>query len=63
MPQPMRGKRFAMIEEVEEKSKLELLAIPKSAFQKCFGDCKERWHKCIISEGGYFEDDKLIIDK
>ena len=34
------------------KSKQELLAIPKNAFQKCFEDWKKRWHKCIISEGG-----------
>ena len=27
---------FAMIEEIKEKSKRELLAIPKIAFQKCF---------------------------
>ena len=33
---PMKGKRFATIEEIKEKSKQELLAIPKSAFQKCF---------------------------
>ena len=29
-----KGKRFARIEELKEKSKLELLALPKSAFQK-----------------------------
>ena len=22
-----------------------------------------RWDKCIISEGGYFEGDKIVIDK
>ena len=35
-----------------KKSKQELLAISKSAFQKCFEVLKKRWHKCIISEGG-----------
>ena len=53
----MKGKLFATIEEIKEKSKQELLAIPKSSFQKCFED------KCIISEGGYFEGDKIVIDK
>ena len=24
---------------------------------------KKRWHKCIISKGGYFKEDKIIIDK
>ena len=34
---PMKGRRFATIEEIN-KSKQELLAIPKRAFQKCFED-------------------------
>ena len=59
----MKGKRFAMIEEIKEKSKQELLAVPKSEIQKCFDDWKKRWHKCIISEGGYFEGVKIVIDK
>ena len=56
----MKGKRFVTIEEIEEKSKQKLLAIGKSVFQKYFEDWKKRWHKCIISEGGYY--DKIVID-
>ena len=63
MKTPIKGKRFATIDEIKEKSKQELLAIPKSSFQKCFEDWKKCWHKCIISEGGYFEGDKIDIDK
>ena len=48
---PMKGKHFATIEEINDKSKQKLLAIPKTAFEKCFEDWKKRWHKCIISEG------------
>ena len=59
----MKGKRFATIEEIKEKSKQELFAIPKSTFQKCFVDWKNRWHKCIISEGGHFEGKNIVIDK
>ena len=51
----MKGKRFATIEEIKVKSKQELLAKPKNAFQKCFKDWKERWQKCLIFEGGYFK--------
>ena len=39
---PMKGKHFTMIEEIKGKSKRKLLAIPKSAFQKCFDDWKKR---------------------
>ena len=59
----MKGKRFAMIEEIKEKSKQDLLAIPKSDFQKCFEDWKKRWHKYIIFEGSYFVGDNILIDK
>ena len=55
--------RFAKIEEIKEKSKQELLAIPKNPFQKCYEDWKRHWYKCIISEGGYFVGDKIVIDK
>ena len=32
-------------------------------FQKCFDDCKKRWHKCIISGGDYFEGNENDLDK
>lgn len=63
LKRPMKGKRFATIDEIKSESKNELMAIPKSAFQKCFEDWKKRWHKCIISEGDYFEGDKMDIDE
>ena len=62
-PNHPNGKRFATIEEIKEKSKQELLAIPKGAFQKYFEEWKKRWNKCNISEGGYFEGDKRVINK
>ena len=62
-PNHPNSKRFATIEEIKEKSRKELLAIPKSSFQKCFDDWKKRWHKCIISERCCFEGDKIVIEK
>ena len=34
----------------------------KAIFTKCFKG-EKRSPKCIISEGGYFESDKIVIDK
>ena len=62
-PKLIKAKCFATIEGIKEKSKQELLAIPKNAFQNFFEDWKKRCHKCIISEGGYFEGNKIVIDK
>ena len=59
---PIKGKPVATIEKIKEKSKKKLLVIPKSEFQKFFGDWKKRWHKCIIF-GGYFEGEKIVLDK
>jgi len=39
---PMKGKRFATIDEIKSESKNELMTIPKSAFQKCFECWKKR---------------------
>jgi len=47
----------------ETASLEELKAIPKSAYGKCFEDWKNRWHKCIVSKGDYFEGDNINIDK
>ena len=60
---PMEGRRFATIEEIKTESLRELKDILKSAYQKCFEDWKKRWHKCIISEGDYFEEDNIEIHK
>ena len=54
-----KGKRFATIEDIKEKSKQEDTRIPKSSLQKCFEYWKKRWHKCIIFEGGYFTRGKI----
>ncbi|EFN65259.1 hypothetical protein EAG_12340, partial [Camponotus floridanus] len=55
LKRPLRGHRFESIDEIKEKSKKELKAIPTIEFQKCFEDWKNRWHKCIVSGGDYFE--------
>jgi hypothetical protein len=35
----------------------ELRSLPEEAFQKCFQQWKERWAKCVESQGAYFEED------
>ena len=57
----MKEWRFATIQEIKTESLRKLKDIPKSAYQKCFEDWRKRWHKCIISEGDYFEGDNIEI--
>ena len=61
LKRPMKGRRYATIEEIKTASKEELNKITKNYFLKCFEDCKKRWHKCIISGGDYFEGNKIDI--
>ena len=61
LKRPMKGRRYATIEEIKVASKEELNKITKNDFLKCFEDWKKRWHKCIISDGDYFEGDKIDI--
>ena len=37
---------------------MQLLAITKSQFQKCFGQWKDRWNESVVSEGDYFKGDE-----
>ena len=62
LKRPMKGRRFATIEEMKTESLRELkVQKAKSAYQKCFEDWKKRWHKCLISAGDYFEGDSIEI--
>ncbi|UYV79128.1 hypothetical protein LAZ67_17001194 [Cordylochernes scorpioides] len=56
---PMKGRRYATLDEIKTASKEELKKILKNDFLKCFENWKNRWHKCIISHGDYFEGDKI----
>lgn len=58
----LKGKRFETIEEIKQKSKTELKAIPAEEFKKCFYNWKERFHRCIQAGGNYFEGDTLNFD-
>ena len=47
----------------ERKIETRAVKLTKRAFQNRFEDWKKRWHKYIISKDGYFEGDKIVIDK
>ncbi|XP_046145615.1 protein GVQW3-like [Osmia bicornis bicornis] len=56
---PLKGKRFHTIDEIQEKSLMELSTISEEAFSRCFLQWKHRWEKCIASHGEYFEGDNV----
>ena len=63
LKRPLRGHRFESIEEIQRESLRALKAIPGNDFLACFEEWKKRWHKCIVSEGEYFEGDEIDLDE
>ncbi|UYV60447.1 hypothetical protein LAZ67_1001174 [Cordylochernes scorpioides] len=61
LKRPMKGRRYATLDEIKTASKEELKKVFLNDFLKCFEDWKNRWHKCIISHGDYFEGDKIGV--
>nr|CAH7750035.1 unnamed protein product [Callosobruchus chinensis] len=57
----MKGKRFASVEEVKQKSLKGLKNIPKTEFKKCFEQWKDRLEKCVVIKGEYFEGDQNLV--
>ena len=51
---PMKGKRFTTIEKIKNNRNRSCWR-----FRRVSRIGKKRWHKSIISEGGYFESDKI----
>jgi len=54
---PLKGTRFQTANEIKENATRQLMAIPKKDFSDCFEKWKERWDKCVRSQGQYFEGD------
>jgi len=54
----LKGGQFKMVQEKEEKSIKDLLAVTQYMFQDAFQKCKKLWRRCSKSGGEYFEVDK-----
>ena len=52
---PMKGKRFATIEEIKKNRNRSCWRYQKTLFRSVSRIAKTHWLKCILSEGGYFE--------
>jgi len=50
----LRGRHF---DDIWSNSTAALKAIPQNQFQICFEGWARRWHRCIASQGKYFEGD------
>ena len=53
----LKGRRFQDVGEIKENATRQLHTISEDEFQECFRQWKQRWIKCVASEGDYFEGD------
>ena len=53
----LKGRHFDDIYDIRSNRTAALKAIPQNQFQHCFEGRTRRWHRCIASEGEYFEGD------
>jgi len=50
----LKGRNF---DDIRSNTTAALKAIPQNQFQNCFEGWTRSWHRCIASQGEYFEGD------
>ena len=53
----LKGRHFDDTDDIRSNTMAALKAIPQNQFQNCFEGWTRRWHRCIASQGEYFEGD------
>ena len=53
----LKGRHFDDIDDIRSNTTSALKAIPQNQFQNYFEGWTRRWHRCIASQGEYFEGD------
>ena len=53
----LKGRYFDGIDDIRNNTTAALKVIPQNQFQNCFEGWTRRWHRCIASQGEYFEGD------
>ena len=54
----LKGRHFDDIDDIRSNTTAALKAIPQNHLQNCFEGWTRRWHRCIASQGEYFEGDR-----
>jgi len=59
----LKGRHFDDIDDIRSNTTAALKAIPQNQFQNGFEGWTRRWHRCIASQGEYFEGDHGGIEQ
>jgi hypothetical protein len=55
----LKGRHFDDIDDIRSNTTAALKTIPQNHFQNYFEGWTRHWHRCIASQGEYFEDDHV----
>jgi transposase len=59
----LKARYFDGIDDIRINTTVALKAIAQNQFQNCFQGWTRRWHRCIASQGEYFEGDHSDIQQ
>jgi len=59
----LKGRHFDDVDDIRSTTTANLKAIPQNQFQICFERWTRHWHRCIASQGDYFEGDHSGIQR
>ena len=59
----LKGRHFDDIDDTRSNTTTALKVIPQNQFQNCFEGWTRRWHRCLASQGEYFESDRGGIEQ
>ena len=51
----LKGRHVDDINVIRSNTTAALKAVPQNQFQNCFEGWTSRWHRCIASQGEYYE--------
>jgi len=59
----LKGRHFDDTDDIRSNKTAALKAIPQNQFQNCFEGWTRRCHRCIASQGEYFEVNHSVIQQ
>ena len=59
----LKGRHFDDNDDIRSNTTAALKAIPQNQFQNCYEGWTKHWHRCITSQGEYFEGDHSGIQQ
>ncbi len=62
LKEPLRGKVFKTVEDLQRKTLEILRQMPKQVFFQAISDLTIRWQKCLTLRGSYFEGAHVPVD-